>query len=45
MLAIAADLDSATGGFDKVPPRIAFLTRQGVQMMADDEFRAFAATL
>lgn len=45
MLAIAADLDSATGGFDKVPPRIAFLTRQGVQMMADDEFRAFVSTL
>ncbi len=39
MLDIAADLDSATGGFRKTPPAAVVLDRDGVRTMTDDELR------
>lgn len=42
MLDIAADLDSATGGFRKTMPSISILTADGIHVMTDDEIRPFA---
>ncbi|MBS1724023.1 MAG: proteasome subunit alpha [Armatimonadetes bacterium] len=39
MLDIAADLDSATGGFRKILPSVFILTSKGVQEMSDDDLR------
>ena len=42
MLDIAADLDSATGGFTKVLPSISVLTKDGAQVLSDGEVAPFA---
>jgi len=42
MLDIAADLDSATGGFRKTMPSVSILTSSGVHVMSDDEITPFA---
>lgn len=40
MLDIAADLDSATGGFRKILPSVCVLTRDGVETYTDDQLKA-----
>lgn len=40
LLELAAEMDSATGGFAKNPPSVAVLTRQGVHRLTDDQVRA-----
>lgn len=40
MLDIAADLDSATGGFKKALPVVRFLDREGSRALSEDEIRA-----
>jgi proteasome beta subunit len=42
LLDIAADLDSATGGFQKTLPVVSVLTRDGVQFLDEDELRPAA---
>lgn len=39
MLDIAADLDSATGGFRKILPSVCVLTREGARNYADEQLR------
>ncbi len=45
MLDIAADLDSATGGFRKTMPSVSILTAQGVRVMTSEEIAPFAKTV
>ena len=40
LLELAAEMDSATGGFAKNPPSVAVLTRDGVHRLSDDVVRA-----
>ncbi len=42
LLDIAAEMDSATGGFRKNLPSVAILTKDGVKRLADDEIRPHA---
>lgn len=42
MLDIAADLDSATGGFRKTMPSVSILTAEGIHHMTDEEILPFA---
>lgn len=44
MLDIAADLDSATGGFSKVPPIVRVLRRDGISAFEGDELQSAIAT-
>ncbi len=39
MLDLAAEMDSATGGFRKILPSITLLTRDGVRSLSEDEIR------
>ncbi|MBX3096160.1 MAG: hypothetical protein KF812_04805 [Fimbriimonadaceae bacterium] len=41
LLDIAADLDSATGGFQKVKPSVMVLTREGVTALTDEDIDQF----
>lgn len=45
MLDIAAQLDSATGGFDRIPPIAMVLEKDGARKLSDDDIRKAAKTV